>query len=117
MVTVYIIQIFNRVILPYLVWSSANNSVSFNTTVQNALTLDASGRLLVTAASGLGYGTGAGGTNTRQVTAKTDAVTINKPAGRILMNGAALGAGVAVEFIFNNSVIVADDSIIFSIQG
>lgn len=53
----------------------------------------------------LGYTIGAGGTVT-QATSKSTAVTINeKYSGRITMNGAALAAGAAVSFTFNNTRI------------
>jgi hypothetical protein len=63
----------------------------------------ASGNSFVSGAtSKLGYTTGSGGTVT-QATSKTTSVTINKSAGQITMNGAALGAGASASFFVNNS--------------
>jgi len=58
----------------------------------------------------LGYGTGAGGTVT-QATSKSTAVTLNKLSGKITMNAAALAAGAAVAFTFNNSTLAATDTL------
>lgn len=62
----------------------------------------------------IGYGTGAQGTVT-QATSKSTGVTLNKSAGQITMNGAALAAGVAVSFTLTNSLISAKDVIILTI--
>ena len=69
------------------------------------------GGLAVTGAATLGYSTGAGGTVT-QATSKSTAVTLNKPFGEVIMNNAALGAGVAVEFTINNSLISSINSVV-----
>lgn len=62
----------------------------------------------------IGYGTGAQGTVT-QATSKSTGVTLNKSAGQITMNGAALAAGVAVSFTLTNSLISTKDVIILTI--
>ena len=74
-----------------------------------------SGQVLAIGASGLGYGTGAGGTVT-QATSKSTAVTLNKPTGQITMNAAALAAGASVQFNLNNTLIngVAGDIVLAS---
>lgn len=64
----------------------------------------------------IGYGAGAGGTVT-QATNKSTAVTLNKPSGQITMNSAALAAGAAVQFAFNNSLLTTSDVVIANIQG
>ena len=69
-----------------------------------------------TAASGLGYGTGAGGTVT-QATSKSTAVTLNKPTGQITMHNAALAAGAEVGFGFNNSVMTSTDMLLVAPKG
>lgn len=74
------------------------------------------GGLRVTAAAGLGYGTGAGGTVT-QATSKSTAVTLNKPCGQITTNNAALAAGATVSFSFNNSLIAESDALSLSLYG
>lgn len=68
----------------------------------------------VYSAGEIGYGTGAQGTVT-QATSKSTGVTLNKSAGQITMNGAALAAGVAVSFTLTNSLISAKDVIILTI--
>lgn len=72
--------------------------------------------LHVTPNGGLGYGPGAGGTVT-QPTSKSTAVTLNKPCGQITMNNAALAAGATAPFVFNNSLIGADDALVVEIAG
>jgi hypothetical protein len=69
------------------------------------------GDVLVTNTFGLGYGTGAGGTVT-QATSKATPVTLNKPTGRITMNGAALAAGASAGFSFLNSLFGAADNLV-----
>ena len=64
----------------------------------------------------LGYAAGAQGTVT-QATSKSTAVTLNKSAGRITMNGAELAANTAVSFTMNNSLISANDTIIVNVSG
>ena len=64
----------------------------------------------------IGYSASAQGTVT-QATDKTTAVTLNKSAGRITMNNAALAGNTAVSFTLNNSLISANDTIIVCISG
>jgi len=64
----------------------------------------------------IGYATGAQGTVT-QATDKSTGVTLNKSAGRITMNNAALAAGVAVSFILTNSLISINDTIIVNVSS
>ena len=66
--------------------------------------------------SQLGYTAAAQGTVT-QATDKSTAVTLNKSAGRITMNGAALAAGAAASFTLNNSFISANDIVITNISA
>lgn len=68
---------------------------------------------VVDADGGIGYQTGRGGTVT-QATSKSTAVTLNKLAGRITLNGAALAANTAVTFQFNNSLAGAADVLVVS---
>jgi hypothetical protein len=63
-----------------------------------------------------GYTAAAQGTVT-QLTDKTTAVTLNKSAGRITMNNAALGATTNVSFTLNNSLISANDVLILTVSG
>ena len=64
----------------------------------------------------LGYSTAAQGTVT-QATDKSTGVTLNKSAGRITMNNAALSAGTAVSFILTNSLISINDTIIVCVSS
>jgi len=62
----------------------------------------------------LGYTTAGQGTVT-QATSKSTAVTLNKSAGQITMNNAALAGATAVSFTLNNSLISTNDILILNI--
>jgi hypothetical protein len=62
----------------------------------------------------IGYSTGAQGAVT-QLTDKSTGVTLNKSAGQITMNGAALAGNTAVSFTMTNSTISAKDVIILNV--
>ena len=64
----------------------------------------------------LGYTANAQGSVT-QLTDKSTAVTLNKSAGRITMNNAALAATTNVSFTLNNSLISANDVLILTVSG
>ena len=64
----------------------------------------------------LGYSAAAQGTVT-QATDKSTGVTLNKSAGRITMNNAALAGSTAVSFTLTNSLISANDAIIVNVSG
>jgi hypothetical protein len=64
----------------------------------------------------LGYSAAAQGTVT-QATDKSTGVTLNKSAGRITMNNAALAGSTAVSFILTNSLISANDTIIVCVSS
>lgn len=64
----------------------------------------------------LGYSAEAQGTVTQQ-TSKSTAVTLNKSAGQITMNGAALNLATNVTFTLNNSTISAKDVVILNVSG
>lgn len=66
--------------------------------------------------SELGYTAAAQGTVT-QLTDKTTAVTLNKAAGRITMNNAALAAATSVSFTLNNSFVSPNDTLIVTLSG
>lgn len=63
-----------------------------------------------------GYTADAQGTVT-QATDKLTAVTLNKSAGRITLNAAALGATTSVSFTLNNSFISTNDVLIVTLSG
>lgn len=71
--------------------------------------------LVMTGAGAIGYGTGSGGTVT-QATSKGTGVTLNKTNGEIVMNNAALGAGVTVNFTLTCSAIAANDVVLVNIR-
>ena len=96
-----------------LIFETVNDAYSAAT---ERMRIDSSGNVLVTNAAGLGYGTGSGGTVT-QATNKSTGVTLNKPTGRITMNGAALAASTTVEFTFTNSLIASTDVLVLNISG
>jgi hypothetical protein len=64
----------------------------------------------------IGYTPTAQGTVT-QLTDKSTAVTLNKSAGRITMNGAALNTGTNATFTLNNNLISPNDTVILTISG
>lgn len=77
---------------------------------------DIVGADFVYSAGELGYTAAAQGTVT-QATSKSTAVTLNKSAGQITMNNAALGATTNVVFTLNNSTISAKDVVIVNVAG
>jgi hypothetical protein len=64
----------------------------------------------------LGYTAAAQGQVTQQ-TNKSTAVTVNKSAGQITMNGAQLNAATNVTFTLNNSAIGANDVVVLSVAS
>lgn len=64
----------------------------------------------------LGYTAAAQGTVT-QLTDKATGVTLNKSAGRITMNNAALAGGAVASFILTNSLISTNDVIIVNVSS
>ena len=63
-----------------------------------------------------GYTADAQGTVT-QATSKSTAVTLNKSAGQITMNDAALANATNVTFTLNNSLISANDILVLNVSG
>ena len=66
--------------------------------------------------SEFGYTVDAQGTVT-QATSKSTAVTLNKSAGRITLNNAALAGNTAVSFTLNNTFISSNDILILNVSG
>jgi len=64
----------------------------------------------------IGYTIAAQGAVT-QLTSKSTAVTLNKPAGRITLNGAALAGNTAVSFTMNNTFISNNDILILNVSA
>lgn len=77
---------------------------------------DINGANVVLVDEQLGYTTAGQGTVT-QLTSKSTAVTLDKPAGQITMNNAALAGNTAVSFTFNNSFISTNDILLLAIAG
>ena len=77
---------------------------------------DIIGAQFVLADEQIGYTAAAQGTVT-QLTDKSTAVTLNKPSGRITMNGASLNTATNATFTLNNSFISANDTVILTISG
>jgi len=68
------------------------------------------------ASAEIGYSAAGQGTVT-QATDKSTGVTLNKSAGRITMNNAALAGATAVSFILTNSSISINDTIIVCVSS
>jgi len=64
----------------------------------------------------IGYSPAAQGAVT-QLTDKSTGVTLNKSAGRITMNNAALAAGAVASFTLTNNLISANDTIIVCVSS
>jgi len=77
---------------------------------------DINGASVVLVDEQLGY-TANGQGSVTQATSKSTAVTLNKPAGQITMNNAALAGNTAVSFTLNNSYISANDVIVLNVNG
>ena len=86
-------------------------TVSGDVTVSGAVTATS-----IAASNDLGYTAAAQGTVT-QLTSKSTAVTLNKPAGVITMNNASLATATNATFTLNNSLISANDTVILTISG
>ena len=77
---------------------------------------DIIGAQYVLADEQIGYTATASGTVT-QLTSKSTAVTLNKPAGRITMDAASLATATNATFTLNNSFISANDTVVLTISG
>ena len=64
----------------------------------------------------IGYSTAAQGAVT-QLTDKSTGVTLNKSAGRITMNNAALAGGAVASFTLTNSLISTNDTIVVCVSS
>ena len=70
----------------------------------------------VYATTEIGYTSAAQGAVT-QLTSKSTGVTLNKSAGRITMDTAALAGSTAVSFILTNSLISINDTIVVCVSS
>ena len=64
----------------------------------------------------IGYSAAAQGTVT-QATDKSTGVTLNKSAGRITMNNAALAGGAVASFVLTNNLISTNDTIVVCVSS
>jgi len=88
-----------------------------NSGATDAMVIDASGNLAITAPSGsLGYGTGAGGIVT-QLTSRTTSVTLTKPTGQVTLFTAAPTVGAWLSFNIVNSLVTVNDTVVVSVTG
>ena len=87
--------------------ASSNHTVVLLQNSVEVLRIGTTKEVLVTNPSGLGYGTGAGGTVT-QATSRTTGVTLNKPTGAITLVSAA-GSTSWQSFTVTNSLVAATD--------
>lgn len=87
---------------------------SFIVAGKECLRMDASGNVLVRGGGGgsLGYATGAGGSVSPAV--RGDAVTLDKPTGRITLPAGSMTAGQVISFTLNNALIAAADNLVIS---
>ena len=70
----------------------------------------------ISSSSVLGYTADAQGSVT-QATSKSTAVTLNKSAGQITLNNAALAGTTTVNFTLNNSYLSANDTVILTLAN
>ena len=75
--------------------------------------VDCAGSIKSSGTTGVGYGTGAGGT-VSQATSKSTNVTLDKPCGTITMDAAALAADTTVSFTMLNNTVAAGDRLILN---
>lgn len=86
------------------------------------LTVDANGLDVAGAikssdnAGGVGYKAGAGG-SVNQLTSKSTGVTLNRPTGRINLNGSSIGASSYDQFTLTNSCISSTDVVLVTLQS
>ena len=64
----------------------------------------------------IGYSAAAQGTVT-QATDKSTGVTLNKSAGRITMNNAALAGGAVASFVLTNNILSTNDTMIVCVSS
>ena len=64
----------------------------------------------------IGYSAAAQGTVT-QATDKATGVTLNKSAGRITMNNAALAGGAVASFVLTNSLLSSNDTMVVCVSS
>jgi hypothetical protein len=94
-----------------------NSTATFNSGLTTGAADDISGGGAITSSSataGMGYVTGAGGTQT-QSTSRATGVTLNKITGLITCNSTSLAAGAEASFVVTNSTVAATDTVIVNV--
>jgi len=94
-----------------------NSTAVFNSGLTTGAADDIAGGGAVTSSSataGIGYATGAGGTQT-QSTSRSTGVTLNKITGLITCNSTSLAAGAEASFVVTNSTVAATDTVIVNV--
>jgi hypothetical protein len=94
-----------------------NSTATFNAGLTTGAADDISGGGAITSSSataGIGYVTGAGGTQT-QNTNRSTGVTLNKITGLITCNSTSLAAGAEASFVVTNSTVAATDTVIVNV--
>jgi len=84
-----------------------------NIGISTGTSLSTTGNQVISGSGKQGYTTGSGGTVT-QITSKATGVTLNKPTGQITLNNAALASDTTVSFVLTNTVIEANDILVFN---
>jgi len=95
-----------------LVFNTTPTLVTPNIGAATGISLVASGTIVSSGGTGIGYVAGAGGTVT-QITSRTTGVTLNKTTGAITLFSAA-GTTTAATFTVTNSTVLATDVIILN---
>jgi hypothetical protein len=94
-----------------------NSTATFNSGLTTGAADDIAGGGAITSSSataGIGYATGAGGTQT-QNTSRSTGVTLNKITGLITCNSTSLAAGAEASFVVTNSTVAATDTVIVQV--
>lgn len=78
--------------------------------VATGTSLAATGAITSSGTAGIGYATGAGGTDT-QATSKSTSVTVNHICGRVTTTNSSLAAGAKVSFTVGNTTVAANDGV------
>lgn len=94
-----------------------NSTATFNSGLTTGAADDIAGGGAITSSSataGIGYATGAGGTQT-QSTSRSTGVTLNKITGLITCNSTSLAAGAEASFVVTNSSVAATDTVIVNV--
>ena len=94
-----------------------NSTATFNSGLTTGAADDIASGGAVTSSSataGIGYATGAGGTQT-QSTSRSTGVTLNKITGLITCNSTSLAAGAEASFVVTNSSVAATDTVIVNV--